>query len=465
VGLWRLGAAELAAGIGSRRASSREAVVETVERIASCNPKVNALTEVHAEEALAAADRADRQLARGEDVGPLHGVPISVKGNVDVKGWPTTHGVGALADAYPLEDALHIALLRQAGAIVLARSNLPDFASRWHTDNELHGPTVNPRRADLTPGGSSGGEAVAVATGMSALGFGNDDGGSLRYPAQCNAVASLKPGLGCVPDPDLSGDGGRTIGHQLLNVQGPIARRVADLRLALEVIGRENASDPWSSPVRERRTDPTPLRVALLIPDDTSASVAEGIEQAGQMLEDAGYHVSAESPPRLAAAAKVATRISIWELGVRWDALRPMITGDARTHIELMFEVVGPVSAEDYLHAYADRLLISQEWAQFFERYPVVVGPVSTRPPFRVGADLNVTGVEEIINSMVALLAVNALGLPAAVVPIGRADDALPHAVQIIGARYQEHCCLDVAQDLEAMAPCCEPIDPYRVGP
>src|SRR5258708_9573317 len=180
---WTFGALVLAQAIRSRRTSSREVMMAHLDRIQRVNPELNAVTRVMADAALAAADQADIVLASGAQVGQLHGVPISVKENIDVAGSPTTHGVVAFADALPEFDSPQVASLRAAGAIVLARTNLPEFALRWHTDNDLHGATKNPWNLALTPGGSSGGGGGAPANGATPTGVGDREGrGPPRAP-------------------------------------------------------------------------------------------------------------------------------------------------------------------------------------------------------------------------------------------------------------------------------------------
>lgn len=184
--LFRFGATELARRIRAREVSSVEVVRAHLERIEAVNSKLNALTVVLADEALTAAEACDRALAEGRSpLGPLHGVPMTVKENIDLAGTATTEGIVALAQSMPASDGPHVLQLRAAGAIPIARSNMPDFGLRWHTDNALRGTTLNPWDRSRTPGGSSGGEAAALATGMTPLGNGNDLGGSLRWPSQC----------------------------------------------------------------------------------------------------------------------------------------------------------------------------------------------------------------------------------------------------------------------------------------
>ncbi|HYY79988.1 MAG TPA: amidase family protein, partial [Actinomycetes bacterium] len=229
--------------------SSREAVGAHLARIDQVNPQVNAVRVGLAEQALQAADAADRRRAAGEPLGPLHGVPFTVKECVDVAGTATTNGVAALAGAVAPQDAPAVAHLRAAGAIPIGRTNLPDFQLRWHTDNALAGPTRNPWDPSRTPGGSSGGEAAALATGMTPLGVGTDLGGSLRFPSQCCGTAALRPSLGRVAQAASTEPMDGPIAMQLLSAVGPMARTVADLRLAFEVMRRPSDRDPWYAPV------------------------------------------------------------------------------------------------------------------------------------------------------------------------------------------------------------------------
>jgi amidase len=448
--LWSFGARALAEAIRSGQTSSREVVTAHLDRIQEVNPKLNAVTRVMAESALEAADQADRRLASGAQVGRLHGVPISVKENVDVAGSPTTQGVVALADAFPETDSPQVAALKAAGAIVFARTNLPEFALRWHTDNDLHGATRNPWNQALTPGGSSGGEAVALATGMTPLGLGNDDGGSLRYPPQCTGVAAVKPSLGRVPRTVSDASTESPISHQLLNAEGPMARHVDDLRLALEIMIQPTWQDPWHVPLGLIGEEiAPPMRVALVSLHNVAEQVAEGVRRAAGRLEDAGYLVEEADPPSIDEAAEAWAKMTAWDSLLTWDQVSPMMSSDGRLQMEILFGVIGPVSPAEYRQTYIRRLTIARAWAKFQRRYPLVLGPVSTQPPFPVGADLTPHGVESILRSTELLVAVNLVGLPAVVVPVG-IGAGLPQAVQIIGRRYREDLCLDAAAAIEA---------------
>ena len=263
--IWQLPAAELAQRIARRQLSSAEVVDAHLARIDAVNPALNAVVRVLADEARAAAVKADQRLASGETIGPLHGVPFTVKENIDMAGLPTTWGVPALAEAVVPVDAPVVERMRAAGAIPIARTNLPDMALRVHTDSSLHGLTRNPWHPGRTAGGSSGGEAAALASGMSPIGLGNDIGGSLRNPANACGIASIRPSAGRVPDAGYVPAEDRLLAVQLMNVQGPMARRVADVRLGLRVLMGAHPRDPWSIDAPfEGPALARPVRVAVL---------------------------------------------------------------------------------------------------------------------------------------------------------------------------------------------------------
>jgi amidase len=463
--LWQMGAADLAALIRAREASSREVVKAHLDRIAKVNPALNAVTVTLEESGLAAAEAADRELAAGGDVGPLHGVPMSVKENIDLAGSPTTEGIVAMADAVPALDAPHVAQMKAAGAIPFARTNLPDFGMRWHTDNALRGATKNPWDASLTPGGSSGGEAAALATGMTPLGLGNDYGGSLRWPSQCCGTAAIRPTLGRVPHASSLAPADPPVTLQLYAVQGPMARHVRDLRLALECMSGPDARDPWWTPA-PLEGPPTAKRVAVTVDpagEGVEPRIAAGVRAAAEALRDAGYQVEEIDPPMVGEARDVWAETVVAELRM---ALMPLLqeiaSPDALQFLENTFEVVRAPDYPGYMMGFSRRAGIARAWAQFQERYPLVLGPVATMQPFAAGFDL--AGADEIrtiLRGMRLVVAGNLLGLPAAVVPVG-VDGGLPQAVQIIGGRYREDLCLDAAEAIEQRLPPVTPIDPRQ---
>src|SRR3981189_2052985 len=244
--IWQFSAAEMARCIARRELSSAEVVAAHLARIDAVNPALNAIVRVLADEARAAAVLADRRLKAGETVGPLQGVPFTVKENIDMAGLPTTWGMPALAQAVVPADAPVVERMRAAGAIPIGRTNLPDMALRIHTVSSLHGLTRNPWHSGRTAGGSSGGEGAALASGMSPIGLGNDIGGSLRNPANACGIASIRPSAGRGPHAGHAPAEDRMLAVQLMNVQGPMARRIADVRLGLRVLMGAHPRDPWS---------------------------------------------------------------------------------------------------------------------------------------------------------------------------------------------------------------------------
>ena len=327
--LWRMSATELAEAIRSRQVSSQEVIEAHLQRIEAVNGSINAVVIVMAEQALNAAKTADRAVADGADLGPFHGVPFTVKENIDVAGTPTTQGFKALTNAHPSRDAPIIERLKAAGAIPIGRTNLPSGAIRWHCESELWGATVNPWDRSRTPGASSAGEAAAIATGMSPLGLGNDGLGSLRHPAQCCGVSALKSTLGRIPHAStVEATDIATIGMQLTQVNGPLARRVADLREAFDVMAGPTWRDPWTVPAPLRGPEPAkPVRVAVVLDpagQGTAEQVQDGVRRAAHALEQAGYAVEELEPPGIDAAAK-ALVIMYATPGIRavWQQVMP----------------------------------------------------------------------------------------------------------------------------------------------
>ena len=275
--MWRRSATELASAIASGEVSAVEVVQSHLDRIEAVNPAVNAVTLVLADDALQAAKEADRAVADGEPLGVFHGVPFTIKENLDVAGSATTQGVPALANAIAPIDAPVVERLRAVGAIPLARTNLPDMGLRVHTESGLHGVTRNPFDGTKTAGGSSGGEAAALATGMSPLGLGNDIGGSLRNPAYCCGIASLKPTSHRVPSAASTSPQEPLLASQLMAVDGPMARRVADVRAAFKVLAGAHSRDPFCVPAPfDGPALSTPIRVAL-VPEPPGGSTTAAV--------------------------------------------------------------------------------------------------------------------------------------------------------------------------------------------
>ena len=462
--LWRMSASELAEAIRSRQVSSREVVEAHLQRISQVDPVINAVPVVLAESALESAAAADQAAAGGAELPRLHGVPFTIKANIDVAGTPTTAGLHALGGAYPTEDAPAVARMRAAGAIPIGRTNCPNLAVRWHTDSELWGATVNPWDSSRTPGASSGGEAAALATGMSPIGLGNDGLGSLRWPAQCCGVTALKPTLGRIPHAGTVEPVVVPLGAQLTIVEGPMARRVADLRAALEIMAGPDWRDPWSvaAPLRGPEAV-TPIRVSLVVDPcggGTASQVRDGLVRAAAALTDAGYVVEEIEPPSIEVAAKtLLDMLNTPEIRAGWAAMAPMLPADTQRFFTDFYDVAGAGDPVTTMQSFMTRQSLLRAWGEFQESHPLILAPVYSDVPFEAGTDLDEGRVAETIRGICMAFVANALGLPAVALPVGVAD-GLPQVVQLIGGRFREDLCLDAGAAIEERLGIITPIDP-----
>jgi amidase len=462
--LWRMSAGELAEAIRSKQASTQEVIEAHLRRIEAVNPAINAVTVVLGEQAVEAAKAADRAVAGGGYLPPFHGVPFTVKENIDLAGTPTTMGLKALAGAYPARDAPVVERLKAAGAIPVGHTNCPNITVRWHTDSELWGATVNPWDRSRTPGASSGGEAAALATGMTPLGLGNDGLGSLRWPAQCCGITVLKPTLGRIPHASSIEPMDAAIGIQLTSVEGPLARRVADLRTAFDILCGPTWRDPWSVSAPLRGPEPTkPIRVALVFDpagQGTAKQVQEGVRKAARALEHAGYAVEEVEPPSIdVAATTLLGMLNTPEIRALWQMMSPLMPADTERFLAAFYEAAGEPDSVTTVRSFMVRTSLLRAWGEFQETHPLIVAPIYTDVPFVVGTDLVDGRVAETIRGMRMALAVNALGLPAVALPVG-VEDGLPQSVQVIGPRYREDLCLDAAAAIEDRLGIFTPIDP-----
>ncbi len=453
---WQMEAGPLARLIRLGRLSAREAAESAIARMRAVNPAINAVNRMLEAEALAAADAADAARRRGEALGPLHGVPITVKANVDQAGCPTDNGVPAFRDAIAAEDSPLVANLRRAGAVIIGRTNTPAFSMRLVTDNELHGRTLNPLDPAASPGGSSGGAGAAVACGIGALAHGNDIGGSIRIPAYCCGVVGLRPTVGRIPGFNPSAAAvPRPMASQVMAVQGPLARSVRDLRLGLAAMGASGGwRDPrWVDVPFDGPPPPRPIRVALLpeVPGGrTDPAQAEAVRQAGRHLEAAGYAVEERAPPGFEAVVAVWHRIVITELE---HTLRPKIeelggagARESWAHWRALFP---PTDLAGLIAAYAERDLLLRQWLAFLETWPLLVLPTLAHLPPAQDQDRTREGQAEVLDSIRAALPAPALGLPGLAVPVGAAG-RLRTGVQVMAGLFREDLCLDAAEAIEA---------------
>jgi len=460
--LWRKSAGELALMIRQHDVSSREVVEAHLDRIGEVNHAVNAITVVLADTALAAADAADAS----EPTGPFHGVPFTIKENIDCTGSATTQGVPALVDALPPIDSPTVTRMKAAGAIPLARTNLPEFGLRISTDNPLRGRTNNVWDPNLTAGGSSGGEAVAIASGMSPIGLGNDIGGSLRNPAFCNGICSLKPTRGRVARADSLPPEDPGLSAQLMAVGGPLARRVADLHTALSVLAGYDPRDPGSVPAALEGPPPA-KRVAALVTEMPGGpignNVLDAIATAGKALEDAGWEVVDAAPPELQLVNDLWAYTLSFDLEFTLPLLAGFLSDEANGLLERLIASY-PSSTMPAQIANLERHRLERLWAAFFVDHPVVVGPTWANDPFEHDADLDPdTGVDTSTDRLRFITPGNLLGLPSVCVPTGVTATGLAAGVQIYADKWREDLALEAAQAVEDRVGIITPTDPRRV--
>lgn len=460
--LWEHSALELAAMIRGGETSSREVIEAHYARIDQVNPHLNAVVRRLDDEALAAADVADAAVAAGTDgLGPLHGVPCTVKENIDLAGTPTTQGVEALAEATAPIDAPVVARMRAGGAIPIGRTNLPDFGLRVHTDSSLHGLTRNPWHSGRTAGGSSGGEGSALASGMSPIGLGNDIGGSLRNPAHCCGIASIKPTIGVVPSATVVPPEDKGLSAQQMAVEGVMARRVADVRTGLGLIAGPDPRDPISLPANLTALDGESLTVAVLADPPGGAThpeIAAAVRSAADVLSDAGHAVVEATPPGYEESIELWTQLLLQDIVVMRPILE-MVMGEAGMQIiDTLMASADPISLESAAVVQTSRYRAMSDWSAFLDEHPVILSPTWGMPAFEHGADLG--DADELLrDTLRPVIPANILGLPGAVVPHGMAD-GLPVGVQVIGDRFTDYRCLDIARQIEAATDPITPIDP-----
>ncbi|MCS5569504.1 MAG: amidase [Pseudomonadales bacterium] len=455
--LWRRSATTLAGLIRTRQTSCQEVMESHLGRIEAVNGRLNAITVVLADSAMVAAAEADRR----EPTGPLHGVPFTIKENIDCLDSATTRGVPALADSMPSLDAPVVARMKAAGAIPLGRTNLPELGMRITTDNPLHGRTLNPWNADRTPGGSSGGEASALASGMSPLGLGNDIGGSVRNPAFCCGVASLKPSAGRIPHASSIPPEDSGLAAQLLLTEGPIARHVKDLRLAYETLSGRDSRDPQSTDAPLYGPD-VKKRAAIVtdIPGvELPESTRDALLQAATALKEMGWETVEIQPPELAHVHEVWMHHLSADFKPLLGDMSAVMTDAPLEFLRLLCERNDP-DAVGLANIHAERNRLSRLWSEFFTANPIMVGPTWTGPQFEHDADINgVVGLELAIDLLRFISPANVLGLPSAAIPIG-VTDGLPTGVQVYADRWRDDLALSGAEAIEAVVGQICPIDP-----
>lgn len=468
--LWQLDAVELSALTRSGKVSCREVVQSTLDRLHSVNPVVNAITLSLDESALAQADAADSQRSTGAPLGPLFGVPFTTKINTDQVGCPTDDGLINFVEVMPKMDSPLVARMREAGGIPIGRTNSPAFGLVQNAINLLHGETRNPWDRKIMCGGSSGGAAVAVSTGIGPIAQGNDLAGSVRWPALCNGVIGLRPSPGLIPYYNSSFRGGMIFCEQLMTVHGPITRTVGDARLALKVMAGVDAHDPVTVPVDVFGSrPPVPKRVALLkgrpgkFNDEFQACTQQAVQRAGEILAAAGYVVEELATPSADEVLELFDAI-VWTELV--NKLQPLLGKFVDPYMagSLNMAANSTVDLARYLAALRERDHVIRKWQLFMETYPLVVMAGSTSPDVPV---LTIDNVDSLIRSTARCLShlrlAPLLGFPAISVPVSVTPEAFggrPLGVDIMAPRYRDDLCLEAAEVIELHEGKRQPIDP-----
>ena len=443
-------ARDLAARIRSGDLSSREATEHLLARVEKLDGPINAVVTLDAERARAEANAADAALARGEDLGPLHGVPMTVKDSFMTRGMRTTSGAPEFESFVPDADAWPVARLRQAGAVIYGKTNLPIYAGDMQSYNSLFGTTNNPFDLSRTPGGSSGGAAAALAAGFTPLEVGSDIGGSIRLPAHMGGVVGHKPSYGIVPaHGQIPGPPG-TLTLADLAVVGPMARDVGDLELALDLMAGPNR---WDHPAWRlelpppRRLDVVEFRIAAWLDDESYPVEPESralLEAAATALADAGARVDAEARPAFSLEKVAASFGALLSAALSGGQSRQAIeefatdpgetaTGRAKRALAIRHRV--------WLSQNERRLQLRKRWEEFFEDWDVALLPVMPCPAFPhdhrepQSARTALVGGEQrpYAELGVWMAPAGACYLPATVVPVGLTGSGLPVGIQIVG--------------------------------
>jgi len=451
--LVRQSARELARLIRNRAVSPIEVLDAHLAAIAALNPKLNAIVTLAEESARDHARRAEQAVMKGEPLGALHGLPVGIKDITQTAGIRTTFASPLLKDNVPSEDEEVVRRLKVAGAIVLAKTNTPEFACGANTNNALFGPTRNPWNPALSPAGSSGGSAVAVATGMTPLAQGTDYGCSIRIPAAFCGIVGIRPTPGLIPSypKPLAWDPGEVL--------GPLARDAEDAALMLDAmvgfsrISPISVAPPWQSALveLERREDIKGLRIAY-VSDIAGIGVETEIDaicrEAAAALGKVGAHVDHIAFDASAGRAPYQTWRGFWMVGRQYerlahvDAFGPNLKGNVEAGLKL--------TATDYAAAEQTRMAMFDRFHKLFERYDVLLTPAAPVKPYPVEMNfpdtINGKSFENYIDWIAPAYLITLVSLPAATAPAGLSHDGLPIGIQIVAPRFEEPLILRVAR-------------------
>jgi amidase len=443
-------ATAMAAAIRKKQVSAAELVGACLRRIDEVNPRLNAVVQICSEQALKDAGGADQALARGQVIGPLHGVPFTLKDAIESKGVICTGGTEGRAHYIPAEDAVVVKRLRTAGAILLGKTNCPELGWAWEADNLIYGRTNNPYDLTLSPGGSSGGESAIIASGASAFGLGSDAGGSVRFPAHCTGIASIKPTSGRVPRTGhFPGPGGLL---DALWQIGPLARNVEDLALVLPVISGIDMQDPAIVPMPlgdPREIDLRKLRVAFHTENGIvapSGEIEEAVTKAAKALAAAGISVEEARPPAIEQTYEIYLGLFTADGGAGIESLLKDV-GTTRVH-PLMQQVLdlqhqGAKSVAELGELVGRWDAYRRQMLSFMSNYDALLCPVCSFAGMEHGSTY------DRLSCFSYTMTSNLTGWPAAVVRGGTTGKGLPIGVQIVARPWREDVALALAKVLE----------------
>ena len=446
---------EIIEGIRSKEFSPVEIIDAHLKRIESCEPKLNAFVHLDPHEARIQASIAQSSILRGDPVGPLHGVPLTIKSCIDVAGWPAPAGSVLRIGYNPKRDAPLVARLKAAGAILLGNTNTPEFLMAYETNNLLKGRTSNPWNVAYSAGGSSGGEAAAIASGCSAGGVGSDGGGSIRVPAHFCGICGLKPTPGRIPATGHFPAGAGAFSW--IGVVGPMARTIADVRLLFEVMAGPDPGDALSSPVplrSQNKIDSHALRIGILESPALGTTTPEthaAVQHAANLLVDQGFTLE---PFRLDGLERA---LELWWFffgPVIGHLLSKAVAGKENQISPMLREYLshatsgGPITLDCFIEACAERDLVRAKILRQMQEVPILLSPVSSGPAFLHGSG-NYRPATGYLDTMRYSQWLNLVGFPGASVPLALSNEGLPIGVQIISRPHDDELVLAVAERLE----------------
>ena len=451
---WKLSAFESAKLIRNGSISAEDLVSSCIQRVNQTNSKINAIVDDLSEAALEKAYEADKLSKKSKFKGPLHGIPITVKENIDQKGYATPNGLEALKDVIAPGNAPVVDNLEKDGAIIIGRTNTPEFSMRGTTDNIIHGRTFNPWNDWASPGGSSGGASAAVMSGMGSLAHGNDIAGSLRIPSTATGACTVKPGLGRVPAYNPSQTQERGLIAQLMSVQGVIAREIKDVRLGMQSLINYDPRDPWMVEMPfESKSLSSPIKIGYTketLGETLHPAVDKALENAIEALRDAGYILEEIVLPEFQDASDFSAKTLFGELKALHEKdYKTLGSENFNLVADNYFEIISPFEGEDLLLGMAKRSYFFREWNLFFRQYPLVLTPFLLYPTYKWNRDTEgLEGTKEVLAGMFYAHTMNYIGIPAGVVSANY-NDGLPIGVQLISSRFREDIILNACEEIE----------------